>query len=145
MTSDPASSTPRPSRRRRFATPGQTHPGQPLAAPSEAKSSRLDHSAGRPAAAVPGRPSATPAAAPAARSSRRLTPSPSMRAILTALRVRTVRVDHVIYATGDLDGAAARIERELGVAAAGGGRHERIGTHNRIVPLDDGYIELLAI
>ena len=56
-----------------------------------------------------------------------------------------MRIDHVIYATGALDAAAARIEQELGVAAVGGGRHEGIGTHNRIVPLDNSYIELLAV
>jgi Glyoxalase-like domain len=56
-----------------------------------------------------------------------------------------VRIDHVIYATSDLDAAAARVEAALGVAAAGGGRHEGIGTHNRIVPLGGGYLELLAI
>ena len=54
-------------------------------------------------------------------------------------------IDHVIYATADLDAAAARVEAALGVPAAGGGRHERIGTHNRIVPFDDGYLELLAV
>jgi hypothetical protein len=56
-----------------------------------------------------------------------------------------VRIDHVIYATGDLDEAAKRIERELGLRVAGGGRHEGLGTHNRIVPLGDGYLELLAV
>jgi hypothetical protein len=56
-----------------------------------------------------------------------------------------VRIDHVIYATADLDTAAAHIERELGVKAAGGGRHEGLGTHNRIVPLGEGYLELLAV
>jgi catechol 2,3-dioxygenase-like lactoylglutathione lyase family enzyme len=56
-----------------------------------------------------------------------------------------VRIDHVIYATADLDAAAARVEEVLGVAAQGGGRHERIGTHNRIVPLGGGYLELLAV
>jgi hypothetical protein len=56
-----------------------------------------------------------------------------------------MRIDHVIYATADLDAAAARVEAELGIAAAGGGRHERIGTHNRIVPLGGGYLELLAV
>src|SRR3954471_5414602 len=56
-----------------------------------------------------------------------------------------MHVDHVLYATADLDAAAARVEAELGVAARGGGRHERIGTHNRIVPLGGGYLELLAI
>jgi glyoxalase-like protein len=56
-----------------------------------------------------------------------------------------MRIDHVIYATADLEAAAARVEEALGVPAAGGGRHEGLGTHNRIVPLGGGYIELLAI
>jgi hypothetical protein len=56
-----------------------------------------------------------------------------------------MRIDHVIYATADLDAAAAHVEDVLGVAAGGGGRHERIGTHNRIVPLGGGYLELLAV
>src|SRR3954451_7338701 len=56
-----------------------------------------------------------------------------------------MRIDHVIYACADLDAAAARVEAQLGIAAGGGGRHERIGTHNRIVPLGGGYLELLAI
>jgi hypothetical protein len=56
-----------------------------------------------------------------------------------------VRIDHVIYATADLDAAAARIERELGLTASGGGRHEGLGTHNRIVALGGGYLELLAV
>jgi Glyoxalase-like domain len=56
-----------------------------------------------------------------------------------------MRIDHVIYATAGLDAAAGRIERELGLKARGGGRHDGLGTHNRIVPLGRGYIELLAI
>src|SRR3954447_21944915 len=56
-----------------------------------------------------------------------------------------MRIDHVIYATRDLDAAAARIESELGLIARGGGRHDGLGTHNRIVPLGRGYLELLAI
>jgi hypothetical protein len=56
-----------------------------------------------------------------------------------------VRIDHVIYATADLDAAAARVEEALGVAAVPGGRHEGLGTHNRIVPLGGGYLELLAV
>ena len=36
------------------------------------------------------------------------------------------------------------MERELGVAASAGGRHEGLGTENRIVPLGGGYLELLA-
>jgi len=57
-----------------------------------------------------------------------------------------VRIDHVIYGTADLDLAAARVEAELGLTAVAGGRHEGLGTHNRIVPLGDGsYIELPAV
>lgn len=51
----------------------------------------------------------------------------------------------MIYAAADLDTAAARIESELGLMAAGGGRHEGLGTLNRIVPLGGGYLELLAV
>jgi hypothetical protein len=56
-----------------------------------------------------------------------------------------MRIDHVILAATDLDEAAARLEAEHGLRAVGGGRHEGMGTHNRIVPLGDGYLELLAI
>ena len=56
-----------------------------------------------------------------------------------------MRIDHVIYATADLDAAAARVEAAIGIAARGGGHHDRIGTHNRIVPLGGGYLELLAV
>jgi Glyoxalase-like domain len=56
-----------------------------------------------------------------------------------------VRIDHAIWATRDLDAAAERFERDHGLAAAGGGRHDGLGTHNRIVPLGGGYLELLAV
>ena len=56
-----------------------------------------------------------------------------------------MRVDHVIYATADLDAAAARVESELGLTVMPGGRHEGHGTHNRIVPLGGGYLELMAV
>jgi len=56
-----------------------------------------------------------------------------------------MQIDHVLIATADLDAAAARLEAELGLRAVGGGRHDGIGTHNRIVPLGNGYLELLAV
>src|SRR3954451_13666244 len=56
-----------------------------------------------------------------------------------------MRLDHVIYGTADLDVAQARIERELGLDVLPGGRHVGQGSHNRIVPLGDGYLELMAI
>ena len=54
-------------------------------------------------------------------------------------------IDHVIYATGDLDAAETRFRDEFDLPTVPGGRHEGLGTHNRIVPLANGYIELLAI
>lgn len=51
----------------------------------------------------------------------------------------------MIYAAADLDVAAARVERETGLVARAGGRHEGLGTQNRIVPLGGGYLELLAV
>ena len=51
----------------------------------------------------------------------------------------------MIYAAVDLDAAAARIESKLGLVAGGGGRHEGLGTQNRIVPLGGGYLELLGV
>jgi hypothetical protein len=56
----------------------------------------------------------------------------------------SVRIDHVIYGTSDLDRAAARFT-SAGLEVVAGGAHEGIGTHNRIVPLGGDYIELLAI
>jgi hypothetical protein len=56
-----------------------------------------------------------------------------------------MRIDHVIYATADLDAATARLEDELERPAAGGGRHDGLGTHNRVIPLGRGYVEVLAI
>lgn len=56
-----------------------------------------------------------------------------------------MRLDHVIYGTADLDAAQRRIEAELGLEVLPGGRHVGQGSHNRIVPLGDGYLELMAI
>jgi hypothetical protein len=59
--------------------------------------------------------------------------------------VVVIRIDHVIYAARDLEAAAARIEDELGLQSVAGGRHIGQGTHNRIVPLGNGYLEILAV
>jgi hypothetical protein len=56
-----------------------------------------------------------------------------------------MRLDHVIYGTADLDVAQRRIEQELGLEVRPGGRHVGQGSHNRIVPLGGGYLELMAI
>jgi hypothetical protein len=56
-----------------------------------------------------------------------------------------MRVDHVIWATADLAATAERLATEHGLQVAGGGRHEGLGTHNRILPLGGGYLEVLAV
>jgi len=56
-----------------------------------------------------------------------------------------MRLDHVIYGTTDLDRASAYVESVLGLPVLPGGRHVGQGSHNRIVPLGPGYLELLAI
>jgi hypothetical protein len=63
---------------------------------------------------------------------------------LGAWRAR-MRIDHVIYAARDLDAASARLEAEYGLVAKGGGRHDGLGTHNRVMPLGGGYLEVLAV
>ena len=44
-----------------------------------------------------------------------------------------VGIDHLVIACADPDAAAADLEREVGVRAAGGGRHRALGTFNRLV------------
>ena len=55
-----------------------------------------------------------------------------------------IRIDHVVYAVADLDEAAARFRETFGLDSVAGGRHERWGTANRIVPLGGEYLELVA-
>ena len=56
-----------------------------------------------------------------------------------------MRIDHVIYAAPDLDAAVDDLERRCGVRAAGGGRHDGQGTHNRLLRLGPAtYLEVVA-
>lgn len=54
-------------------------------------------------------------------------------------------IDHVVLATADVDAAAAELERKLGLVATGGGRHDALGTLNRLVWLGDAYLELVGV
>jgi hypothetical protein len=54
-------------------------------------------------------------------------------------------IDHVVIAVADPDEGAAQIERELGLAATGGGRHDALGTFNRLIWLGDSYLELVGV
>jgi hypothetical protein len=54
-------------------------------------------------------------------------------------------IDHLIVVVENLDGAARRLLDDTGLASVAGGRHPGHGTGNRIVPLGDSYIELMAV
>lgn len=56
-----------------------------------------------------------------------------------------VSIDHLVLAVGDLDAAAATLTAATGIAVAGGGRHEALGTVNRLAWLGDSYVELVAV
>lgn len=56
-----------------------------------------------------------------------------------------IAVDHVITVVDELDTAAARLLADHGLASLPGGRHPGHGTGNRIVPLGDAYLELMAV
>lgn len=53
-------------------------------------------------------------------------------------------LDHLVIAAGSLEVPA--LERALGVPLSGGGKHVRMGTHNRALRVGDGaYLEVIAI
>ena len=54
-------------------------------------------------------------------------------------------IDHLVIAVRDPDAAAATIERDLGIAFTGGGRHDAWGTFNRLAFLGDTYLELIGV
>ena len=56
-----------------------------------------------------------------------------------------MELDHVLIAVADLDAAAQEVEERFGLASVEGGRHQGLGTANRIVPLGETYLELVAV
>ena len=59
--------------------------------------------------------------------------------------MRSLRIDHIVYAVRDLDTAAALFADEHGLVAVAGGRHPGWGTENRIVALGGAYLELVQV
>jgi hypothetical protein len=56
----------------------------------------------------------------------------------------TVRIDHLVVAVDDLEGATAAFAERTGLAVVPGGQHPW-GTANVLVPLGDAYLELAAV
>ena len=56
-----------------------------------------------------------------------------------------MRIDHVIWATRDLDATADRLAARARAARRRRRAPRRDRHHNRVVPLGGGYLEVLAI
>jgi Glyoxalase-like domain len=59
--------------------------------------------------------------------------------------VTDLELDHVLIAVADLAAAGREIKTRHGLVSIEGGRHAGWGTANRIVPLGEAYIELVAV
>ena len=56
-----------------------------------------------------------------------------------------MELDHVLIVVEDLESGAREFESSYGLHSVEGGRHSGWGTANRIVPLGDTYLELIAV
>lgn len=54
-------------------------------------------------------------------------------------------IDHVVIAVADPDAAADEVASALGLVAGDGGRHEQLGTFNRLIWLGDSFLELIGV
>ncbi|WP_168701857.1 VOC family protein [Gordonia paraffinivorans] len=57
----------------------------------------------------------------------------------------TVCIDHIVISVPELDVAQESFRTRYGLEVTGGGRHEGVGTENRIIPLDGSYLELVTV
>jgi hypothetical protein len=63
----------------------------------------------------------------------------------TSSTLVSMELDHVLIAVADLTAAGREIESRHGLTSVEGGHHPAWGTANRIVPLGDSYLELVAV
>ena len=54
-------------------------------------------------------------------------------------------IDHLVIAVADPDEAVRAFELAIGGAPTGGGRHDALGTFNRVVWLGDAYLEFIGV
>jgi Glyoxalase-like domain len=54
-------------------------------------------------------------------------------------------IDHLVIAVADPDDAVERFADAVGRTPTGGGRHDALGTFNRIVWLGDSYLEFIGV
>ena len=55
-------------------------------------------------------------------------------------------LDHLVVAARDLDEGTAFVQDLLGVPLEPGGKHDAMGTHNRLLNLGGGvYLEIITI
>jgi hypothetical protein len=58
----------------------------------------------------------------------------------------TTRLDHIVVAAATLDQGGEHVRSVLGVDVPPGGRHEMMGTHNRVMSLGgNAYLEIIAV
>lgn len=61
------------------------------------------------------------------------------------LRLVNDRVDHLVYATPELDDTCAELEHRLGVRASAGGQHQGRGTRNALIAIGPAcYLEIVG-
>ena len=54
-------------------------------------------------------------------------------------------LDHLVYATPDVEATCRDLERRLGVRASAGGQHPGRGTHNALISIGpDAYLEIIG-
>lgn len=57
----------------------------------------------------------------------------------------TLAIDHIVICVPDLEQSVRDFEELHGVVSLAGGHHEGHGTANRLIPLGNAYIEMLAV
>src|SRR5207302_6576160 len=59
--------------------------------------------------------------------------------------IMALHIDHVVWGVDNLDRAAGEVQQRYGLVSVPGGRHPGWGTANRIIPLGQDYLELMAL